>query len=154
MKTLDNLKSLGYDVEFNKGNIKLSYKGEGAPDKNRVLPLIQELKANKSEVIKTFQKDKALKPIPDETLRDIYLEVMNEINDSYISGTIKFVEENHPGLDRQIDEVDEQINEIWESCLQDETSLNDFEKALNTYQNLYLEGIDLYKSKIENEKTV
>ncbi len=94
-----------------------------------------------------------LRPVQNETLEDLFLKTMNEINNSYIEGTVKFIEKNYPDLDRQIDEVDKQINEIWKSCLQGETSLNDFEEALNTYQNLYLEGIDLYKSKIENEQT-
>ncbi len=62
MKTVDDLKSLGYDVKTNKGNIRLSYKGEGVPDENRVLPLLQELKANKSEIIKGLQKTDSVAP--------------------------------------------------------------------------------------------
>lgn len=145
MIVLDRLKAIGYDMEIREGNIRLSYKGEGKPDKEKVVPLIEELKANKSEAIKELQKGGELKPIPDKTLQDIYLEVMNKINDSYISGTIKFVEETHPDLDRQIDEVDKQINEIWKSCLKGEQRLNDFRNALDTYKKLYLKGIELFR---------
>jgi hypothetical protein len=56
MRLLEHIKSLGYDVKINEGNIKLSYKGEGVPDKNRVRPLLQELKANKCEIIKMLQR--------------------------------------------------------------------------------------------------
>ncbi len=153
MMVLDNLKSLGYDVEIKENNIRLSYKGEGRPDKNRVLPLLEELKANKNEAIKELRKGEELKPISEEILDDLYMQTMHKINDQYLEGTIRFIEKNYPDLDRQIDEVDKQINEIWKSCLQDEASLNDFKEALNTYQNLYLEAIELYKSKIENEQT-
>ncbi len=153
MMVLDNLKSLGYDVEIKENNIRLSYKGEGRPDKNRVLPLLEELKANKNEPIKELQKGEELKPISEEILDDLYMQTMHKINDQYLEGTIMFIEKNYPDLDRQIDEVDKQINEIWKSCLQGKVDLNDFKEALNTYQNLYLEGIDLYKSKIENEQT-
>jgi hypothetical protein len=92
-----------------------------------------------------------LKSIPDETLQDIYLEVMNEINDSYISGTIKFVEENHPDLDREIDEVDRKINKIWRACNEGMASIEDFNAALDLYKSLYLEGISLYGRKTEDE---
>ncbi len=144
MMVLDSLKSLGYDVEIKENNIRLSYKGEGRPDKNRVLPLLEELKANKDRAIKELQKGGGLKPAPEEILDDLYMQTMHKINDQYLKGTIRFIEKNYPYLDRQIDKVDKQINEIWKSCLQGETGLNDFEEALNTYQNLYLEGIDIY----------
>ncbi len=149
---LDSLKSLGYDVEIKENNIRLSYKGEGKPDKNSVLPLLEELKIKKNEAIKELQKGEELKPISEEILDDLYMQTMHKINDQYLKGTIRFIEKNYPDLDRQIDEVDKQINEIWKSCLQGRASLNDFEEALNTYQNLYLEAIELYKSKIENER--
>ncbi len=145
MIVVDRLKAIGYDVEVKENNIRLSYKGEGAPDKNRVLPLLEELKAKKNEAVKELQKGEELEPISDETLQDIYLEVMNEINDSYISGTIKFVEENYPDLDRQIDEVDVRINEVWQLCIEGKSNLEDFRNELDSYKNLYLEGIELFR---------
>ncbi len=81
--------------------------------------------------------DTALKPTSDEILQDVYLKIMHRINDSYIEGTIKYIQDHHKDLDTKIDEVGEQINEIWESCLQGKATLNDFEEALNTYQKLY-----------------
>ncbi len=143
MIVLDNLKSLGYDVEIKENNIRLSYKGEGKPDKNRVLPFLEELKAKKGEAIKELQKGE--EPVSDETLQDIYLEVMNRNNDSYISGTIKFVEETHPSLDRQIDEVDRKINEIWRACNEGMASIEDFNAALALYKSLYMQGIELFR---------
>ncbi len=151
MIVLDNLKSLGYDVEIKENNIRLSYKGEGRPDKNRVLPLLEELKANKDRAIKELQKGE-LKPISEEILDDLYIQTMHKINDQYLKGTIMFIEKNYPDLDRRIDEVDKQIKEICKSCLRGKDGLNNFEEALNSYQNLYLEAIELYKSKIENER--
>ncbi len=143
MIILDNLKSLGYDVEVKEDNIKLSYRGEGKPDKEKVVPLLEELKSNKSEAIKELQKGE--EPVSDETLQDIYLEVMNRINDSYISGTIKFVEKNHPDLDRQIDEVDRKIKRIWKSCLKGKKSIDCFQSALDSYKRLYTQGIEMFR---------
>ncbi len=90
-----------------------------------------------------------LKPISDEPLRDIYLEAMNKISNLYPSGTIKFVEENYPDLDRQIDEVDVRTNEVWQLCIEGKSGLDDFRNALNLYRKLYFKAIELYKSKIE-----
>jgi hypothetical protein len=147
MIVVDRLKAIGYDMEIREGNIRLSYRGEGKPDKDKVVPLIEELKANKGEAIKELQKGKEL--IPDETLSDIYLKTMNEINDQYLEGTIKYIQDHHKELDTKIDEVDKQINEIWKSCLKGEKSIEDFNAALALYKNLYLEGIGLYGSKTE-----
>jgi len=115
MIILDNLKSLGYDMEIREGNIRLSYRGEGKPDREKVIPLIEELKSKKNEAIRELQKGE--EPVSDETLQDIYLEAMNKINDSYIEGTLKYIQGHHKELDTKIGEVDKQINEIWESCL-------------------------------------
>ncbi len=105
----------------------------------------------KTEDIESSEHSKGeeLKPISEEILDDLYMQTMHKINDHYLKGTIMFIEKNYPDLDRRIDEVDKQINEIWKSCLQGKASLNDFEEALNTYQNLYLEGISLYRKKAQ-----
>ncbi len=148
MRLLEQITSLGYDVKINKGNIKLSYIGEGVPDKHRVLPLLEELKANRGIVSEKFQKDEALKSIPDETLRDIYLNTMNKINDSYIKGTTKYIQEHNKQLDTEINNADDRVNEIWQRCNKGEASIKDFEDVLNTYQSLYLKAIDIKKESI------
>ncbi len=149
MMVLDSLKSLGYDVEIKENNIRLSYKGEGRPDKNRVLPLLEELKANKERAIKELQKGEELKPISEEILDDLYMQTMHKINNQYLEGTIKFIEKNYPELDAKIDDVDVRINEIWQLCIEGKLNLEDFRNELNLYKEIYLEAIGLYKSKIK-----
>jgi len=51
MRALDQIKSLGYDVIYDADKIKLSYKGEGKPDKSRVVPLLKEINANRNYAI-------------------------------------------------------------------------------------------------------
>ncbi len=96
--------------------------------------------------------EKEIIPISDETLQDIYLKTMHKINDQYLEGTIKFIEKNYPDLDRQIDEVDKQINEIWKECNQGKAVIEDFKGALDSYENLYLKAIDIFKSKSVNSQ--
>lgn len=88
-----------------------------------------------------------LKPIPDETLRDIYLETMNKINDSYIEGTIAYIEEHYKELDAEINNADARINEVWKLCNNSEASIGVFKDTLDVYEKLYLEAISLFKSK-------
>ena len=56
MKVLDNLESLGYEIKVNEGRIKLSNSGESEPNKSKIVPLLEELKANKADVIKELQR--------------------------------------------------------------------------------------------------
>jgi hypothetical protein len=142
MTAVDNLKALGYDVVINEDKIKLSYKGEGTPDENIVRPLLDELEANKSEIIKGLQKSIN---ISDEILQDLFLETMNKINNEYLAGTIKYIKERHKDLDSEINKADGRINEVWEKCNNGEANSGQFKVALDSYEKLYLEGIDLYK---------
>ena len=98
--------------------------------------------------VKIEDRGKELKPISDENLRDIYLEVMNMINEGYIEGTTKHIQEHNKQLDAEINKADDRVNEVWQECNKGEASLKDFEDALNTYQDLYLKAIDIKKSTI------
>ena len=84
-------------------------------------------------------------PISDETLRDVFLEVMHRISDNYIEGTIKYIQEYHKDFDDVINTIDIQINEIWEKCNVGKASLDDFRNSLALYENIYKEAIEIYK---------
>ncbi len=84
-------------------------------------------------------------PISDETLRDVFLEVMHRISDNYIEGTIKYIQEYHKDFDDVINTIDIQINEIWEKCNVGNASLDDFRNSLALYENIYKEAIEIYK---------
>jgi hypothetical protein len=62
MMVLDDLKYLGYEVQVKENNIKLSYKGEGKPDKSKVMPLIERLKVSKNDVIRILQETESVAP--------------------------------------------------------------------------------------------
>ncbi len=151
MKLLEQIKSYGYDVRINKGNIKLSYNGGGVPDKSRVVPLFEELKANKDQVIKELQRGNR---ISDEILQDLFLETMNRINDKYLAGTINYTNENHKDLDAEINKADDKINEVWKLCNEGAASIEDFRDTLDLYKNLFTEAISLFKSESVNNQEV
>jgi hypothetical protein len=97
--------------------------------------------------VKIEGREKELKPISDETLRDIYLEVMDKLNENYNEGTLKYIQEHHKYLDDEINKADDRINAAWKLCNKGEASIEDFKEALASYETLYLKGIELFKSK-------
>lgn len=91
---------------------------------------------------------KELKPITDEILRDIYLETISKVNESYIEGTINYIQEHHKCLDVEINKADTRINEVWKECNEGEASIEDFKNALDSYYKLYTEAKELYKEQV------
>ncbi len=57
MKVIETLMSLGYDPILEGDNIRMSYKGVGEPSKDKVIPLLQEIKNHKPEVIVYLQRE-------------------------------------------------------------------------------------------------
>lgn len=89
--------------------------------------------------------EKILRPIPDETLRDVYLNSMNRIDDVYVEGTILYIEEHHRELDDEINQADIRVNEIWKACNEGEASIEDFKFVLASHEALYKQAINLNK---------
>lgn len=56
MRVLTELISYGYRVELRGENLKLFYERDGVPDKEKVIPLINELKAKKSAAVGIFKR--------------------------------------------------------------------------------------------------
>lgn len=72
---------------------------------------------------------------------------MSKVNEGYIEGIIKYIQEHHPGLDGEINKADDRILEVWKACNQGEAVIEDFKGALASYANLHLKAIDKFKSK-------
>ncbi len=94
------------------------------------------------EGLRKRRQTNAVDPIPDEILRDVYLKVMNRINDVYVEGTIRYIEGHHKELVDKINQVDIQVNEIWKECNEGEASIEDFKFALASYEALYKQAIN------------
>ena len=87
-------------------------------------------------------------PISNEALQDLFLETMDRINDEYLAGTIKYIQEHHKDIDDEIDKADNRINDVWQKCNNCEAVIEDFKGALDLYANLYLKAIGVYKETI------
>lgn len=56
MRILTELQSFGYQIQLRGANIHLSFLGEGEPERERVIPLIQKIKEQKSEIVEYLRK--------------------------------------------------------------------------------------------------
>jgi len=63
IQALKELRELGYSLELVEGRIKLTWEGEGLPDQEKVTPLLESLKRNKTEAIKLLEAGQ-VKPKP------------------------------------------------------------------------------------------
>ena len=59
MRILEVLESIGYEIELREGKIKLSFQGEGQPDKEKVVPLLQEIRNQKSELVEFLKRQRS-----------------------------------------------------------------------------------------------
>ncbi len=94
--------------------------------------------------------EKEFKPISDETLLGIYEKAMDKINVGYIAGTTPYIQEYNKQLDTEINKADDKVNEVWKGCNKGKASIEDFKSALYSYEKLYLNGIESFKSKSIN----
>lgn len=70
----------------------------------------------------------------------------HELNKHYIEGTLDHIRKRHPDLYQKINEVEARIDEIWESGLKGNTTLEEFKEVLEEWYSLYIKGIEIYKS--------
>lgn len=57
IQAITDLRALGYSPELVEGRIKLTWKGEGQPDKDEVFSLLDTLKRNKTEVMQLLEAE-------------------------------------------------------------------------------------------------
>jgi hypothetical protein len=101
--------------------------------------------------VKIKGREEELNPISDELLRDVFLETMDRLNESYNEGTLKYIQEHHPGLDDEINKADDRINETWKKCNNGGASIEGFKSTLEIYKTLYLKGIELFNDEVGTE---
>lgn len=145
MKTLDDLKSLGYDMEIREGNIRLSYRGKGKPDKEKVVPLLKELKSNKGEAIKILQKE--LKPIPSNILDGLLFDGVIRKTREYSMKVVRdYIRNHHKGVDEGVARTSTEVSRIYKLCKEGNASLDDFKAVLEPYHAICIKAIELYKN--------
>ncbi len=145
MKILDNLKSLGYDMEIREGNIRLSYRGEGKPDKEKVVPLLEELKSNKSEAIKILRE--GLQPISSTVLDDLLFDGVIRKTREYSIKTVRdYIRNHHKDIDERVTRTSAEVSRVYKLCKEGKATLEDFKAVLEPYHNICAKAIELCKN--------
>lgn len=123
--TISKLRNTGYKVELvGGGTVKLSWEGKGKPDRGKVAPLIESLRAHKPQVADYLSKSKYLEAVFQET--------WNRVNDLYakdpdLLGRYDAVEGN-----RAMNEVDR----AWKDCLAGKGPLHGFKEAVGDWERV------------------
>lgn len=131
MQLIEKLKGIGYEVELTGDNLKLSYKGRGQPDKDKITSLLEELKTSKRAVIDyllTF-KDK---PIPFNTLWGIFKDSLKHVDNPFMDdeawGRVMQTSEYQKAMDK--------VDRTWLDCQSGKTGIEDFKGVLAEWEGV------------------
>jgi hypothetical protein len=61
---LEALQELGYEVQVNGDHVRLRWRGDGQPPRERVVPLLEEVKRRKAEVLAAFTRPEMIGAVP------------------------------------------------------------------------------------------
>jgi len=89
----------------------------------------------------------------DEECDGLFKEVVEKIEEVYLSGTDEWVEENDPKLSRELKEVEDNLNEIWRKNLDGKSSILEFKQALKRYFEANMKANERYKRHLLSEKS-
>ena len=100
---------------------------------------------------KYFNKNKVL--ISKNELSSLYEASLEDIAAKYKSEGLDWLHKNRPELYAGIEKAEDELNKVWNQCLKNKASLEDFQKALLEWERLQLKGIEFYtKAKEGGEK--
>ena len=134
--SISTLRDMGYKIKLGEGDaVKLSWQGQGRPEKDTVQPLIEQLKTHKREMI-SYLSSQAPDSVPFETLEAVFQEALDRVNDRCV--------EDPSLLDRYDAEGDTKasnhLNQVWEACLEGKATLRDFREAVAAWERAVLSG--------------
>jgi len=97
-----------------------------------------------------------LKAEPSDPYEKNFIKVMDELNafqaEEDIDGWVSYIADHHPELDHEMNQLEAELNEIWQDGLKGQPVMGEFRATLRTWRNLQLQGIEIYKNKAEFEK--
>ncbi|HHT9117105.1 MAG TPA: hypothetical protein ACFYD1_00600, partial [Candidatus Hypogeohydataceae bacterium YC38] len=126
--TITVLRDMGYVVGLEPGDkIRLSWQGHEKPNKDKILPLIEHLKAHKREAVVLLSTGANITPHPIPSalstpalLVAIFQETFDDLNRRCIQGLLWGA--NFSML-AQVQESQARIDKTWKECLEGKASL-------------------------------
>ena len=75
---------------------------------------------------------------PDEDLLiEIFMSVIEKLNESYMPGTMRYVREHRPELFRLVVEEDERLDRAWNGAIAGKVDLQSFQQAVDRWHNVH-----------------
>ena len=135
MKPITALRELNFDVYLTSGGqVKYSYKGEQEPCKSKIIPILNELKLQKTEAIAYLKKEELYK-----TLKKAKDELNSECQDW--EKVFDYLNSHNQELSLKIDEAQERIDNLWKEG----RSLSEIGEAIKEWKEFNLEASRLFK---------
>ena len=121
------LREMGYMVELKDDyTIKLSWQGDGKPDKDKASPLIKNLNTSKRKAVDYLSKSRYLEAV--------FQEALDRVNDRYAK---------NPDLLGEYDaesgnECTDRIETLWQGCLEGRVAEYTFRQAVADWEEVVL----------------
>lgn len=130
---IQRISECGYTFELKNSDIILRYTRHEEPPKEKVLSLVNELKAHKPEVVQYLKTEHFL---------NTFQGTVNEMADKYKNRLFDYIRNQNPEKHEQFNQVENRINKYW-----DEGNFESFQKELDNWKGIYFELLKLFEVK-------
>jgi len=127
---IQRITECGYTFELKNSDIILRYTRQEEPPKEKVLSLINELKAHKPEVVQYLK---------DEHFLNTFQGTVNEMAGKYKNRLFDYTRSQKSEKFEQFNQVENRINKYW-----DDGNFENFQKELETWKNIYTDLLKLF----------
>ncbi len=127
--TITSLRSMGYKVELEDCTVKLSWKGDGKPNKEKVSPLIEYLKAHKQEAVDYLSICR--------TLEGMFKAALDRLNDACVKDPTLLDRYDAENANKATD----RIEEVWKGCLARQRTVQDFGQVVSEWEEVAIPRI-------------
>lgn len=93
------------------------------------------------------------RPIPFETLENLYRARLDDLNRDYLEGCLGYMSKAHPELLHEAHEAENRLNEVWIDATRGKAAMESFERALETWHRAYLACFEAYSKRPQGVET-
>ena len=130
---IQRISECGYTFELKNSDIILRYTRQDEPSlvhKEKVLSLVNELKAHKPEIIQYLK---------DEHFLNTFQDTVNEMAGKYKNRLFDYTRSQKSEKFEQFNQVENRINKFW-----NDGNFENFQKELETWKNIYTDLLKLF----------
>ena len=127
---IQRISECGYTFELKNSDIILRYTRQEEPPKEKVLSLVNELKAHNPEVVQYLKTEHFL---------NTFQGTVDEMAGKYKNGLFDYSRSQIPEKYEQFNQTENRINKYW-----DEGNFENFQKELANWKSIYTDLLKLF----------